>query len=638
MKGNFLMTKRILVFFSCVLCAVLLISCSQATPESSGKKDKFETEEVEEQSFAAGPKKQSVTDHALSVQIAGQEFAGYFTGTLNEGIPEGEGRFKAEKLIYKGTFQGIEADTGTVGGYPLTVQFSGSEYTGIYQGDIVSGKLTGTGSFTSENLLYDGSFENGVPTGTGSVTKLPVSIMISAQPLSGSYTGPITGFLPEGEGSFEADKTKYSGTFAAGAAQDGNASDLAVTIKIAETDYIGFYTGPVAGGALTGDGTFTADQLSYSGSFETGALKDGTLANFPLKVTVQGTEISGIYNGPVAAGALTGDASFTSDGLTYSGTFSSGAMTGDGTFSSITATISFQDRAFTGTYTGQTSAFLPNGEGSFEAPSDGEGYYLSFTGTFLSGGLGTGTLSTNHCTVTFLTMLSKESYTRLGTYSGTITDGILTGDGTFSCANDNQITYDETGHLDNGSFNGIIHCIFHLAEGDLVADRTFTGGQESMTNPSHYFGHSMITSDYGKSPYEIAVYNMIRDHDQAFFYRNDGSELEALVSGMTYDEYYSDPKGNAGKLLKVEGATLYSCTLWTDYPDASLIYLTLLMPGSQNQVVWLGLFGTAEEVTALESTFTKGQTISFIALPLKTAPSEENENYIYIDALAGKIW
>ena len=276
------MTKRILVFFSCVLCAVLLISCSQATPESSGKKDKFETEEVEEQSFAAGPKKQSVTDHALSVQIAGQEFAGYFTGTLNEGIPEGEGRFKAEKLIYKGTFQGIEADTGTVGGYPLTVQFSGSEYTGIYQGDIVSGKLTGTGSFTSENLLYDGSFENGVPTGTGSVTKLPVSITISAQPLSGSYTGPIAGFLPEGEGSFEADKTKYSGTFSTGAAQDGSASDLAVTIKIAETDYIGFYTGPVAGGVLTGDGTFTADQLSYSGSFETGALKDGTLANFPL--------------------------------------------------------------------------------------------------------------------------------------------------------------------------------------------------------------------------------------------------------------------------------------------------------------------------------------------------------------------
>ncbi|MBO4887664.1 MAG: hypothetical protein J5589_05065 [Firmicutes bacterium] len=687
------MPKRLLIIIVCLLAAVLLIACSQATPDSPGKKsDKFETDEVEEESFESGPKKQSVTDHTCTIHIAGQEFTGLFTGILNEDKPEGEGKFKSDKLIYTGTFNGDTADTGKIGGFPMTIMLQGNVTDGIYQGDVTSGQMSGEGSFTSDSLVYQGTFESGVPSGSGTITGFPCSVTIAELPLTGSYTGPISSFLPEGEGAFEADKTKYTGTFKEGAAVDGTVADLALSLNITETSYAGFYSGAVTGGMLTGSGTFTADAIKYTGSFEASALKDGSIENFPLKVTVQGTElsgaysgavtggvltgsgtftadavkytgsfeagtvkdgsiesfplkvtvygteISGTYQGPVAAGALTGDASFTSDSLSYTGTFSSGAMTGDGTFSSISASITFQDHSFSGTYAGQTAAFLPSGEGSFDAPADAEGYYLSFSGTFSQGALGTGTLKTNHCGITFGSD-ETDSYTHLGTYEGPLTDGALSGtDCHFSAVNDYHISYDQTGNVVNGSFNGPAIATYHMPDGDLIFERTYENGVPLYTTPSSIFALRMIAKEYGQNLIPLITYNFIKTHEQAFFYGADSSEVEALVSDVTYMQSYNDPVTYAGKVIKMEGATFYNSNLWDDYPGGyALLWFTLTTPDDNNHVIWLGVFGTLEEMTALQAEYTKGQAVSFIAVPIQPRETDENGN-LYQEFLCAKLY
>ena len=686
------MTRRLLSILVCLLAALLLIACSQPTPESSGKKsDKFETDEVEEESFESGPKKQSVTDHECTVHIAGQEFTGLFTGTLNEDKPEGEGKFKSDKLIYTGTFVAGKADTGKIGGFPLTIMIQGTVISGIYQGDVASGQMSGTGSFTSDDLSYEGSFESGVPSGTGTITGFPCSVTIAELPLTGSYTGPISSFQPEGEGTFEADKTKYTGTFKESTALDGTVSDLALSLTIAETSYAGFYSGAVTGGMLTGSGTFTADAVKYTGSFEASALKDGSIENFPLKVTVQGTElsgaysgavtggvltgsgtftadavkytgsfeagtvkdgsiesfplkvtvygteISGTYQGPVAAGALTGDASFTSDSLSYTGTFSSGAMTGDGTFSSISASITFQDHSFSGTYAGQTAAFLPSGEGSFDAPADAEGYYLSFSGTFSQGALGTGTLKTNYCAITFGSE-ETDSRTYLGTYEGPLTDGALSGtDCHFSGTNDYHIPFDLIGTMVNGSFDGPATQTYHMPDGDFVFERTYSNGATNYTTPCSFVANRMVAVEYGQNRIPVATYNFIKAHEQAFRYGGDTSEVEALVSDVTYMQSYNDPAAYAGKVIKVEGASFYNTVLWDNYPGGyALLWFTLGMPDDDSHAVWLAVFGTIEEMTALQSQFSKGQTVNFIGVPLQPAYPDDTNN-IYQEFLCAKL-
>ena len=685
--------RRIYILLAAFLLAALLVSCSTATPESSGKSDKVETSEVEEVSYEAGPKKQSVTDYELTLSVAGQDYTGRFTGTLNEGKPEGEGKFTSGKLIYTGTFKDLAVDTGKIGGYPMSVLIKDTDYAGTYQGDVTSGQMAGNGSFTGDSLVYEGTFEGGAPTGTGTFTSLPCEALIAGQALAGSYTGPASAFVPEGEGSFTSDKISYTGTFAAGSAADGTVSELPLAVKVQETDITGTYTGVIAAGAVTGEGVLAADPFRYTGSFEAGALKDGVIENFPLKVTVhgaeisgtytgvlaggaitgegslaadpvkytgsfeagipkdgtmenlplkvtvQGTEISGTYTGPIASGEATGSATFTSDALTYTGTFTSGAMTGDGTFSSIAAAITFQDRTFTGTYAGLATAFLPNGEGTFEAPADADGYYLSFSGTFSQGALGTGTLKTNHCSITFRSSDSDEPYSRLGTYEGPLADGALTGtDCHFSAVNGYYISYDQTGSMVNGSFDGPAVATYHMPDGDLIYERTYENGLSLYTTPSGYIGSMMITEDYGQTLIPLATYNFIRDHEPAFRYGGDSSEVEALVSDVPYMQSYNDPAAYAGKVVRVEGAPFYGSSLWDDYPGGyALLSLTLTMPDNRAHAIWLHIFGTVEEMTALQAQFTDGQTVSFIGVPLQPV-EDSDQDYIYQRYLCAKFY
>ena len=631
--------RRIYILLAAFLLAALLVSCSTATPESSGKSDKFETSEVEEVSYEAGPKKQSVTDYELTLSVAGQDYTGRFTGTLNEGKPEGEGKFTSGKLIYTGTFKDLAVDTGKIGGYPMSVLIKDTDYAGTYQGDVTSGQMAGNGSFTGDSLVYEGTFEGGAPTGTGTFTSLPCEALIAGQALAGSYTGPASAFVPEGEGSFTSDKISYTGTFAAGSAADGTVSELPLAVKVQETDITGTYTGVIAAGAVTGEGVLAADPFRYTGSFEAGALKDGVIENFPLKVTVHGAEISGTYTGPIASGEATGSATFTSDALTYTGTFTSGAMTGDGTFSSIAAAITFQDRTFTGTYAGLATAFLPNGEGTFEAPADADGYYLSFSGTFSQGALGTGTLKTNHCSITFRSSDSDEPYSRLGTYEGPLADGALTGtDCHFSAVNGYYISYDQTGSMVNGSFDGPAVATYHMPDGDLIYERTYENGLSLYTTPSGYIGSMMITEDYGQTLIPLATYNFIRDHEPAFRYGGDSSEVEALVSDVPYMQSYNDPAAYAGKVVRVEGAPFYGSSLWDDYPGGyALLSLTLTMPDNRAHAIWLHIFGTVEEMTALQAQFTDGQTVSFIGVPLQPV-EDSDQDYIYQRYLCAKFY
>ena len=190
----------------------------------------------------------------------------------------------------------------------------------------------------------------------------------------------------------------------------------------------------------------------------------------------------------------------------------------------------------------------------------------------------------------------------------------------------------------NGSFDGPATQTYHMPDGDFVFERTYSNGATNYTTPCNFVANRMVAVEYGQNRIPVATYNFIKAHEQAFRYGGDTSEVEALVSDITYMQSYNDPAAYTGKVIKVEGASLYHTVLWDYYPGGyALLWFTLAMPDDDSHVVWLAVFGTIEEMTALQSQFSKGQTVNFIGVPLQPAYPDDTNN-IYQEFLCAKLY
>lgn len=114
-----------------------------------------------------------------------------------------------------------------------------------------------------------------------------------------------------------------------------------------------------------------------------------------------------------------------------------------------TVTIKFQDKEYTGQYTGTVDSGVPNGKGTFEYKEGDE--YLSYKGTFKEGEFSDeGTLKTSFLAVNFIDLEEP----RIGTYDGDTVSGIPEGKGTFTAVNDDKEKYTYTGSWKNGLWHG----------------------------------------------------------------------------------------------------------------------------------------------------------------------------------------
>lgn len=236
----------------------------------------------------AGPRE--VTDREMTVYLQ-EEVPGTFTGAMEEdpeGVLTAEGVFTAASgWRFEGTLTGDRLVSGTVEGMPWTAAFGDTAMQGLYTGAVAEG-------------------------------------------------------VPAGEGSFTADAGgTFTGTFAAGAAMDGEARELPVSVLWGETEYSGLFSGDLSQGVPGGQGSFAGENaarqtLTWEGGWDAGVPSgEGGLSADRLVTPVEGVPLAGSYSGRGRDGLPAGEGSFASVNaqgvpLTYEGQWNDGMMDGQG--------------------------------------------------------------------------------------------------------------------------------------------------------------------------------------------------------------------------------------------------------------------------------------------------------------------
>ncbi|PKM71497.1 MAG: hypothetical protein CVU91_13510 [Firmicutes bacterium HGW-Firmicutes-16] len=104
-------------------------------------------------------------------------YAGTYTGSIQDKLPNGEGTFTFDDgtnvFTYTGTWsEGKMSGSGKLVDSQFLIKFTENDRTGKYEGDTINGVPTGNGSFTATNsegqkYCYTGNFKDGTFNGQG---------------------------------------------------------------------------------------------------------------------------------------------------------------------------------------------------------------------------------------------------------------------------------------------------------------------------------------------------------------------------------------------------------------------------------------------------------------------------------------
>lgn len=557
----------------CSMLPFLQRDQSQGNQSDNSKKD--------ENSKDRSGKKQTVTDEEYTVNIDGEKYTGSYTGEVENDVPSGEGEFTADDdFTFTGTFDKGKPIDGELEDFPMTLYVHGQDMEGVYDGPLAKKELTGEGTFTSGDFVYKGSFEYGVFKGSATVTNMPFTMEKFNRTLEGIYNGPVEDLLPDGEGSFAFEESTYTGTF-------------------------------------------------KEGSFENGTMKD-----LYLSIHIGREGLDGTYNGPVADGFLSGEGTFSTESMTYTGTFAEDLPTGDGMVTGFIFELWFQDYAFVGTYEGSVKSFKPDGNGKFDLPKQGDNVYLTYEGTFDEGFLYDGTIDTNHCTITFINS-DQTTTARLGTYTGGIGSGLPAGDGVFYAINSNNQPYELVGNFDEGRPNGTLTQTYHLAEGDLIWQRDYQNGQSIYHSAADYFARRIVNygpatqSDYNEKP-PLKAYEFVRKYESELDGLTESETLKKLVNPeITHDKVYDDIFLFAGEVGKFENYYIYNIGTPTQVNgDLYVLYFTTISNANSNNVIWVAIFGTENYLNSLS--YKENDVITIWGAPIYIAERDDAYHYIYV--------
>ena len=220
------------------------------------------------------------------------------------------------------------------------VSARGLRYEGECSAEKKNGLYEGNGTFRSnEGWSYTGSFADGI-FGSGTVENLPYTLSFGGVSIPGSYSGEVQELLPQGQGSFTArEGGSYSGSFASGKAEQGQAEELPAGLYIGNSAAEGSYTGSVSGGTMGGQGLFvceTGRSLRYEGGFAKGEPDgSGTLRDSGFLCRNGDSLDRGSFEGSTRNGLPEGQGSFrgrNSENIDYSytGSWVGGLFEGEG--------------------------------------------------------------------------------------------------------------------------------------------------------------------------------------------------------------------------------------------------------------------------------------------------------------------
>lgn len=223
----------------------------------------------------------------------------------------------------------------------------------------------------------------------------------------------------------------------------GKSDDNRLEMTTPDGSIRGSYVGEEAEGLPAGQGVFTSENgWVYEGSFDAGAFGTGRVTDYPAPA------FAGSYTGDVTALVPQGEGTLRLEGGCFSGRFE-GGLPQSGEAENLPCRVTIGNEALDGLYTGSLTAALPEGEGSFTVTSGRE---LLYSGGFAAGcAVGEGTLRDSGF------MLNGQR----GLYEGSVLDGIPSGEGSFHGRSDENIDFSYSGQWEDGLYHG---------EGELLYD------------------------------------------------------------------------------------------------------------------------------------------------------------------------
>lgn len=167
----------------------------------------------------------TITTYPYTVSLGQTDIIGTYDGEAIDGVPQGEGLFKAtdnEELFFEGDFADGRISTGDIHAMPMVIEYQEIQYAGLYDGYIVEGKPSGEGFFKAYDgeidFEYTGNWLDGRFGGDGYLYAENYHFVFAKHEKYGVYQGETTNGMPDGEGAFSTFNSKgeaweYQGDF-----------------------------------------------------------------------------------------------------------------------------------------------------------------------------------------------------------------------------------------------------------------------------------------------------------------------------------------------------------------------------------------------------------------------------------------
>ena len=284
----------------------------------------------------------------------------------------------------------------------------GQTVNGIYTGTLEKGAPNGNGKFIvsgDDDWTYTGEFSEGRMGSNGQLDKFPVELELNGATCKGIYSGASVDGIPDGKGNFTFyqgdNEVSFEGTFSKKQITGlGNIKNFKITLKFQENDYEGIYNGEMTDGKLTGNGTFNYEKddsyLKYDGQWGDGQIVGiGNLDTDSFIVHFPNSDREGPYKGELLDGIPSGQGEFStinSEGnrYTYTGEWADGVWNGSGkqVFENPDFYIrvgNFKDGEFSPTVAQWFTAIGTGGGGAYTLTEKNENFLNTHEELFTSG-------------------------------------------------------------------------------------------------------------------------------------------------------------------------------------------------------------------------------------------------------------
>lgn len=203
----------------------------------------------------------SINNYPYSLSFNEKTYDGIYTGALMDGKLEGDCVFTAKgdnEWVYEGTIKDRSFSKGQLSDFPMSISYEKTEIEGLYNGDVEADSISGIGHFVSKDgkFDYNGEWKDGELSGKGTLKYDGYIVHFSYVDRTGLYSGDVINGIPIGEGSFTATNDEGNTYTYTGEWDNG------IFNGQGKREFKDIKEYPIENGNFT-NGDFTPDKLDY---------------------------------------------------------------------------------------------------------------------------------------------------------------------------------------------------------------------------------------------------------------------------------------------------------------------------------------------------------------------------------------